>query len=468
MRPADFLDIAVITIFLYFALAWLRQQASRSVAVALAIAAALYIVATQANMYLTSQLFKAGLTAILVALVLIFHTDIRRIFERFATWKVFTSKHGIIASNTTIDIVTESVAKLADDKVGALIVLRGLEPLERHIRGGIFLNGKISSPLLYGLFNTGSPTHDGAIILEGETIERFGVYLPLSQNVKEGGRAGTRHAAALGLSERCDALILVVSEERGTIGIAEHGTLERFESAVLLKSKLQAYYQRIHPSQAHSRRMKWLTKNIGLKLSALALAVGLWWFFAYRVTTIHRTVSVPIEYRNLPTDCIMDDPGTSEARISLSGPERSFTFDPQNMVMAVDLSSVHDGAQEIPLSDQALQNRPSGATVSQILPRAIRIHAYRMIAIELPVKVPTIGSSSGKIDEIHADPSTIRVLVPRSRRTEFLEIRTEPVNLKEINKATTVRLNCILPEHAQFADAKQTSTLVSVSFSGKK
>jgi len=460
MRPADFLDIAVIAFILYFALAWLKQKASRSVAVAIGVAAGLFILARQADMYLTSQLFSAGLTAVLVALVLIFHTDIRRIFERFATWKLLPSKHGLIASNNTIDMLTESVSKLAYDKTGALIVIRGLEPLERHIRGGILLSGKISSALVNGLFNTGSPTHDGAIIIEGEQIERFGVYLPLSQNLKEGGRAGTRHAAALGLSERCDAFILVVSEERGTISIADQGKLDRIDSAAGLKKRLQDFYQRIHPSQAGARRMKWLTKNLGIKFGAIFIAVALWWVFAYRITTIHRTYSVPVECRNLPADYILDDPGTAEARVSLSGPERTFSFDPLSMVMAVDLSAIREGSQDVPLAEQNLIGKPSALSVNQVLPRTIHLRAFRLIEIDLPVKVQISGQPATK--GITCDPPAMRVLVPKSRRSDYTEIKTEVVNVKDIGK-NGIKVNCLLPDRAQFSDGKQTTVIVKMN-----
>jgi diadenylate cyclase len=470
MRLADILDIALISMVLYFTLLWLKQQASRSLAVALGIALVLYVLARQTDMYLTSQLFKAGLTAVLVSLVLIFHTDIRRIFERLATWRLFTSKHGLIASNYTVDIMIESIAKLADDHVGALIVIKGLEPLDRHIRGGILLNGKISAPLLYGIFNTQSPTHDGAVIVEGESIERFGVYLPLSQNLSEGGRAGTRHAAALGLSERSDALTVVVSEERGTIGVAEHGKLEIVESVVILKNKLQDFYQRKHPAKATSRRFGWLTRNTGIKAAALVLAVGLWWIFAYRVTTVHRTFALPIEYRNLPKEYSIDDPGVATARVSLSGPERNFAFDPLSMMIALDLSAVHDGMQEVPLSEPSLANKPAGLVVNQIVPRTIRVKAYLMTAVDLSVKATFAGTPPKNLKtlKIRLEPAAVRILVPRSRRTEYSEIRTEPFDPGDASRASGLRLNLTLPDHAQFIGNKQLSVIAIFDVKEKK
>jgi len=459
MRIPDVLDILFISIVLYFGLAWLKQQASRSLAIAIGIAMALYILARQTDMYMTSQLFSAGLTAILVALVLIFHTDIRRMFERLATMKLFNSKHGLVASNYTVDILTESVAKLADEHVGALIVIKGREPLDRLIRGGVVLNGKISSPLLYGIFNTKSPTHDGAVIVEGESLERYSVYLPLSQNVAEGGRAGTRHAAALGLSERCDAFIIVVSEERGTICIAQHGKLDKIDSPVTLKTRLTAFYQSIHPSQSSNRKLQRFAKDPGLKIAALVLAIGLWWFFSHRVSTIHRTFSVPIECRNVPAEFIIDDPGLAEARVSLSGPERNFSFDPINLAVALDLSELHDGSVEVPITEQSLQNKPTGLFVKGILPRTIKIRAYRMVSADVPVKVSTSGAFPKEMAKakITVSPQTVHIMVPRSLRSDITEIKTEILVLSDVKHRADIKLSLLCPDHCQFPEKGQNT-----------
>ena len=178
MRIADFLDIVIISVLLYFCLVWLRQRASRSLVIGIGLIAPLYICAQRFDMVLTSWLFRAGFTAILIALVLVFQTDIRRAIERFATWSSFRTRHRSIASAQTTDMIIEAVQKLAENKIGALLAFKGREPLDRHIRGGVSLNGRISYPLLYGLFNTASPTHDGAVIIEGEWIDKFAVYLP--------------------------------------------------------------------------------------------------------------------------------------------------------------------------------------------------------------------------------------------------------------------------------------------------
>src|SRR6185437_5267675 len=98
-------------------------------------------------------------------------------------------------------------------------------------RGGIELDGKLSAPVLTSIFDPHSPGHDGAVVLEGDRIRRFATHLPLSANFQQLGRTGTRHSAALGLSEVTDALSIVVSEEQGTIAVARNGRLTRIADA---------------------------------------------------------------------------------------------------------------------------------------------------------------------------------------------------------------------------------------------
>ena len=464
MRSVDFLDIGVITVLLYFGLIWLKQRASRSLVVGIGLITLLYICAQQLDMYLTSWLFRAGFTAVLLALVIVFQTDIRRAIERFVIWSAFRKNHWSIASSQTTDTLIEAVRKLAENKTGALLVLKGKEPLDRHIRGGVSLNGRISFPLVYGLFNTGSPTHDGAVIIEGELIDKFGVYLPLSQNVKEGSEAGTRHAAGVGLSEVSDAFVIIVSEERGTISVAEHGTLEVLSSAAMLTDRINKFYRYVQPRRKSIRRYSWLRRNFGQKILSLALTLLLWIFFAYRAETIHRIFIVPIEWRNLPANYTIDSPRPLEARVSLTGTERNFNFDPNALAISLDLGSIHDGAQDISISEGNLINKPSGVTVGQIEPRTIRLKAYAMVAMDLPVKVRMEKSlpKNITITAMNVEPEKLKIMVPQFRRDEFSVLHTEPINLDEINQNTVLRAKVVVPDQARLAENAQAAVKVKI------
>ena len=139
---------------------------------------------------------------------------------------------------------------MAKKRIGALIVLQGNDPLERHINGGTSLDGLVSEPLLESLFDPHSIGHDGAVIINGNRIAKFGCHLPLSINTSKYGNIGLRHTAALGLAERSDAICVVVSEEKGTISTGLSGNISRrFNNAAALHERIGAILYSQHTEE---------------------------------------------------------------------------------------------------------------------------------------------------------------------------------------------------------------------------
>jgi diadenylate cyclase len=464
MRIADVLDILIIAILLYFSILWLKQRASRPLIIGIGAIGLCYICADRLGMYLTASLFQIGFTAVLLALVIVFQGDIRRSVERFATWSTSGANKQSLASSQAIDTIIETVHKLAENSIGALLVIKGREPIDRHIRGGVALNGRISFPLLYGIFDTHSPTHDGAVIIEGERIDKFATYLPLSRNLEEGREAGTRHEAGRGLSEVCDALVIIVSEERGTISVAEQGNLVVLGSAAQLKERLDNFYQSMKPQADPSIKFTWLKHNFLLKLLSFLVALGVWIFFAHRVETIHRTYTVPIEWRNLPANFVVDSIKPVEARISVSGIERDFNFDPSAMMVSLDLASVHEGTQDFIISEWSLMNKPMKVIVSKIDPQTIKVKAYTMVPIELPVKVLMENKLPNDMHlvTISAEPAKIKVMVPRNRAKEYNRVSTEPLDLEQISQNASKGLKLVLPPSARLPEGALSTVKVKI------
>ena len=229
LHVADVVDVLIIALLIYVVLKWLGRRASHASVLAGVSVALLYVAARYFDLYLTRLLFQVGLPALLAGLVIVFQHDLKRGFERLSAWRPFQADLPSAELSRMIDVLIESAQSLAERKIGALIVLQGREPLERHTRGGVAVHAELSIPLLHSIFHPKSMGHDGAVVIAERRIERLGVHLPLSSNLEEVGNSGTRHTAALGLAERCDALVLVVSEERGSISVAEQGRLDAVE-----------------------------------------------------------------------------------------------------------------------------------------------------------------------------------------------------------------------------------------------
>lgn len=374
VRLGDLLDIAVVACLLYWGLVWFRNRVSRALVVAMGSIAALYLAARWLDMYLTLWLFQAGFTAVVLALVVIFQQDIRRAFERLATSSPLrhAGRAGTLPELT--GVLVEAIVRLAEHRTGALLVFEGREPLDRHVRGGVAVDGQISLPLLESIFQPDSPGHDGAVLIKGERIDSLGVHLPLSRDLHQLGERGTRHAAALGLAERCDALVVVVSEETGTISLAERGRLYPVQPRELISRFEHGPVPRSMPGTAEEEpRTFGATRHAGLKLAALLAAVLLWLLFAYQVDIVQRTFLVPIEYRNVPDGWVVEEPRPRFVELTLSGTERDIQqLDVDSLILSFDLSRVPvDTPVAMPVVD-SLQ-LPAGLTVRQIRPERIRI-----------------------------------------------------------------------------------------------
>jgi DNA integrity scanning protein DisA with diadenylate cyclase activity len=348
----------------------------------------LYFAARTFDMYLTSLVFQTAFTVILVVMVVLFQEDIRRVFERVAGWSGFGKLRPLAVNRQPeFDKLVEATFALAARKTGALIVLVGREPMRRHISGGVGLSGRITEPILFSIFDPGSPGHDGAVVIERDRIERFAAHLPISKNHRELRGRGTRHSAALGLSECSDALIVVVSEERGTVNVAEHGALLEVKTAAELIERLDAFHDERFPQKLETTWKRLVTWHAPLKLLALVLAVTAWFVLAFNVERIQTTVLVSIEYRNIPKQARVDPLAPVEAYVTLSGSELSFRLlDTRLLKISIDLTGVTD-AKTIRISPESLR-LPPNLRVDRIEPEEIEVHLDQIKPPAPPEGVP--------------------------------------------------------------------------------
>jgi DNA integrity scanning protein DisA with diadenylate cyclase activity len=213
-----------------------------------------------------------------VAIVVIFQEEVRHIFERIAVW----SLHGGANESSSpkeVEILVHSVDNFAREKIGALIVLHGLDPLDRHVEGGWELNGELSEAILESIFDSHSLGHDGALLIEHGKVARFGCLLPLSKEYAKMTNLGTRHTAALGLAERTDALSIVVSEEKGTISVAERGELKVMPDLQALQDIVERFFLEKAPKPTGESLVGFFTHNTREKAIALGVSILMWLFF---------------------------------------------------------------------------------------------------------------------------------------------------------------------------------------------
>ncbi|EMI42431.1 diadenylate cyclase [Rhodopirellula sp. SWK7] len=371
IRVEDFLDIAIVASLLYLAFVWLRDRASRSLGIVVCALGVIFLLARWLDLYLTTMAFHYGSVGILIAMVVVFQHDIRHGFERLASSHWFRRSHADLPCGKILDTITEAVANMAEHRIGSLIIFPGREPLERHVRGGIDVDGKISQQLLLSIFHPKSPGHDGAVLITQNRIAQLGLHLPLSTQLSQVHDGGTRHAAALGLAECSDAIALVVSEERGTISLARDSTLTEIEPADVAEQLRSHFCEQSGDDcqNRESRRTDWLTK-----FAAVLSAVALWLLFAYHTDTIQRTLVVPIEYRNLPSTLEIDDPKPTHAEVTLSGSEPAFAvLNPSELAVSLEVKDV-DGRRVLSWQTEPnVVNVPKELHVQNMSPETIII-----------------------------------------------------------------------------------------------
>ena len=464
MKLTDLFDVVLIAVFIYSMLLWFRRTASRRVVIGICLMAGIYFLARLFDLYLTQLLFKTIFTVLLVAVVVVFQEEIRRAFERIAVWGTFRERRRYVGFQAA-DTLIEAASALASHRTGALIVIRGKEPLDRHVDGGILVQGRISKPLLYSIFDPHSAGHDGAVLIDADRLSKFGAHLPLSKNPVQVGALGTRHAAALGMSERSDAFVIVVSEETGEIRVAQDGVIALMNSVAELKERLERFYQEKFPRPAEQPDWRrFLREEAGLKALSLLLACLTWFFFSYRSENVQRTFAVPIEYRNLPEDWMLEGVKVPEAMVTLTGSQREFALlNPAGLVVSLDLSGVEEGTQRFNISEGDLK-RPSNLAVYRIDPNLITVEVHRVATVNLPVQVQSAGRLPPglKLIGLNPQPVSVQARVRASQAKGFGAILTEPVDLSQITRTTMLKVNLVLPESLQLLDLDLPEVQVAV------
>ncbi len=391
VRLADALDILLVTSLVYAGIVWIRRTQAGLVAGGIVILAGLFIAARSIGLQLTAWILQGFFAIFLIIVVVIFQEELRQLFERLALFSLRRNKRKTPPVDAS-DVLVEAASDLARDRIGALVVLQGEQPLRRHVRGGIEMGAKISVPLLKSIFDPHSPGHDGAVIVENDRIALFAAHLPLSTDFQQLAGVGTRHSAALGLAELTDALCLVVSEERGRISVAKNGTLRTLRDANELARVLAAEYQSRRPERDLESIVRQVLFAIWFeRLAALAVVLGLWLLFIPGSRPAEMVLRMPVEVINLPVGATVERFEPTEIQATFTGPRRAFALlTSRDLAVTVDASRAKPGQRTFPIAEENLRHPPS-LTVQNLQPRRVKVVLVE--APTVPVPAPTLTTS---------------------------------------------------------------------------
>ncbi len=236
LRWQDFLDIGIIAFLIYQALLLIRGTRSASMLLGLIFICLVYIGARNLGLYTVSWIFDRFLDSVLLVIVVIFQHDIRRMLTRVGQGAFFR-RWGRVAQSQMIEEIVRAAGALVRRKLGAIIVIQRDVGLADFVEVGTRIDAPVTRELLESIFSPESPLHDGAVIIAGNRIEAARCVLPLTTNPNVAKTLGTRHRAAIGLTEETDAIAIVVSEQDHHISLATGGRITRgLDTQTLRKS----------------------------------------------------------------------------------------------------------------------------------------------------------------------------------------------------------------------------------------
>jgi len=234
----DVLDILVVAYFLFRIYLMLKNTRAATLVKGLLV----LFISKWLNLHVITWLLEKSMTVVMVALPVVFQPELRRALEQIGRGRLF-HKHNELDEKELEDMlnaVTNATEIMSRRKIGALMVFERETGLEERIETGVPIDGLISDSLLLNIFEPDTPLHDGAVVIRGNRIVAASCLLPLTEARNLSQELGTRHRSAIGISEQSDALVLVVSEETGTISLARNGELHRYLTGEDIKSLLRA------------------------------------------------------------------------------------------------------------------------------------------------------------------------------------------------------------------------------------
>jgi hypothetical protein len=343
--------------------------------------------------------------------------------------------------------VASAVFSMAQERTGALIVLERQEQLDEYLLHGVPLDSLVSSQLLESVFCPASPLHDGALVIRDGRVRIASCHLPLSATTDLPQNWGTRHRAGIGITERSDAVVIIVSEERGDVSLAEDGRLRKMDAPEILQKCLQGLLEPPDTPRSRVPFKGWLFGNFASKLVTFLLVIAIWLVVTEKQGGIV-TVTAPVRFHNLPEHLSLVKSMPDEVEVQLKAVS-GLVPSPKHLdlVADLDLSGVRQGTSPITIRPEDFK-LPTGMSISSISPPTARVTVERTVSRSVRVLVHTTGSlpDSLRLKAIRIEPRTVVVEGPEQTVNQLAGIRTEAVNLADIRRNAVLEARLLVPE----------------------
>ncbi len=434
-----------MSLLVYHLYGWFKNTKAFQVVIGLGSLGVLYLITKNFGFFMTSWILQELGTALFVLIIVIFQAEIRQALYRFSPLRNLFGRQD---TGQQLDLVelSNSIFSMAAGKTGALIVFQRKEPIDEYLLHGILLDCVVSGQLIGSIFKDGTPLHDGAVIIRHGRVYQASAHLPLSVNADVPQYYGTRHRAAIGLSERCDAAIVVVSEERGSVSLVLSGSLQKIDTpehlAGLLNSLLYSPVQEV----AKPPLWKRLYRNFWPKLITVMLVFITWLIITAREGEI-TNIFVPVTFRNLPEGFLLTKTSFDELEVQLKTFSGLIPTPKEGEVIAeLDLSQAKEGNNNILVKKEDIK-LPSGVIVNRVKPPVLKVSIEKKSRKWLRVEANVVGKLAGKqrLRRIKVEPSAVMVEGSESTLSRLEEIKTEEIDLSAVQQSETLEKRLILP-----------------------
>jgi uncharacterized protein (TIGR00159 family) len=356
LRIQDGVDILFLSVVAYYLYLWFRGTKAFKALVGLLVLGVVFTTARTWGLFLTTWVFQILWQVLVILLIILFQSEIRQVLERVNPLKAIGLRR-LADPGKWIPGFTEAIFSLAKRKIGALIIIERTDRVEEWVTGGHPLNAEPDLELLMSIFLKESPLHDGAMVIRGGQVVLVACYLPLSSAEGLPKKWGTRHRAALGLTEHCDASVAAVSEERGEVSLAKGGKLVPVDNLEKLSQGLLEAITPLSPPKATrwKKVRSLLFHQWPIKLGSLGL-VSLLWLLLAGQQDFEVTFLVPLEVTNNPMQTEIMEPMKKEVRITARGLRKdASTLSERNVRVEVDVSLARFGRKTFSITrDQIL------------------------------------------------------------------------------------------------------------------
>ena len=441
LRWQDVIDIILNSYILFRLYVLFRGTDVIRMVIAIATLWIVERMAVAMDLIVTSWAMQGIIAAAALIIIIVFRNEIAGVLQTRSLKSFFWGipQHQV---HTPIDIIVESVYELARHKLGALLVLPLKNDIRAVVHGGVPWQGKLSREMLLSIFWNGTPVHDGATVIQGDRIVEVAAILPLSKGTAFPACFGTRHRAAAGLAEQTDALVIVVSEERGQVAVFKDRTIINVKDHIELEKILR---QHAGTGMAENVAKRQIVELSIAALICLSGITGIWFSFARGLETLV-TLEVPVEFMNRDPGMELFAASASSVKLQLSGSGSLIkSVHPDQIKVKLDLANAVAGSNQIVIARDSIV-LPPGIQLKQVEPQTLDVN------LDIPTqKTLTVQADwTGKLPpglllaSVRLTPETVKVVGGSLILKDIQTIFTEKIPLENVVADGNVSVGLLL------------------------